>query len=166
MSSDRGTTRRRLLCRGAVLFAGVTTTSALPRLAEARDYATRREALDELDRLASVCGLRLEAVRRSRAGADLLVSRFLTALRKHADTRDDVRRRFGLPKGVEPALPPAAIDADLADLRQSLDDLMIAYAESLPVFGDATVVARLAVDMVEVSKLRTVIDLWVESEAA
>jgi len=166
MSADHGATRRHLLSRGAALAASATTISAWPRFAEARDYATRREALDELDRLASVCGLRLEVVQRSRAGADLLVARFLTALRKHADTRDDMRRRFALPKGVDPALPPAAVDADLADLRQSLDDLMIAYAESLPVFGDATAVARLAVDMVEVSKLRTVIDLWVESETA
>jgi hypothetical protein len=166
MTADHGATRRDLLSRGAALAAGVTTISALPRFALARDYATRRESLDELDRLAAVSVLRLEAVRGSRAEADLLVSRFLTALRKHADTRGDMRRRFALPRSVDPALPPEGIDPDLAGLRQSLDDLMIAYAESLPVFGDATAVARLAVDMVEVSKLRTVIDLWVESETA
>jgi hypothetical protein len=56
------------------------------------------------------------------------------------------------------------VDADLTALRQSLDDLMIAYAESLPVFGDSNTVSRLAVDMVEVSRLRTVIDLWVTAE--
>ena len=43
---------------------------------------------------------------------------------------------------------------------------MTAYAESLPVFADSNTVSRLAVDMVEVSKLRTVIDLWVTAEEA
>ena len=44
--------------------------------------------------------------------------------------------------------------------------LMVAYAESLPVFADSCAVSRLAVDMVEVSKLRTVVDLWVTAETA
>ena len=108
--------------------------------------------------------MRLGTVRRSRDTAGVLVSRFLAALRRHRATRDDVRRRFGLPKGVDPGSQLGSVDDDLPGLRQSLDDLMIAYAESLPVFGDSTVVSRLAVDMVEVSKLRTVIDLWVEAE--
>ena len=51
-------------------------------------------------------------------------------------------------------------------MRQALDDLMTAYAEGLPAMADASTVARLARDMVDVSRLRTVIDLWVESEAA
>ena len=80
--------------------------------------------------------------------------------------REDVRRRFRLPPGVDPASQVGRADADLAGLRQALDDLMVAYAESLPILGDASVVARLAIDMVDVSRLRTVIDLWVEAEEA
>ncbi len=62
-------------------------------------------------------------------------------------------------------------DTDVATMLarlgyDSLDDLMTAYAESLPVFGDSRTVSRLAVDMVEVSKLRTVIDLWAVAEEA
>ena len=57
-------------------------------------------------------------------------------------------------------------EADLPGLRQALDDLMIAYAESLPVYGESKVVSRLAIDMVEVSRLRTVIDLWAAGEGA
>lgn len=135
-------------------------------VAEAKDYASPREALDELDRLAAVCGMRLGTVRRTRGGAETLVSRFLAGLQKHRTTREDVRRRFSLPKGVDPASQVAEVDADLEGLRQSLDDLMVAYAESLPVFGDSRVVSRLAVDMVDISRFRTVIDLWVETEAA
>jgi hypothetical protein len=131
---------------------------------EAKDYASRREALDELDRLAVVCGMRLGAVRGSRAGAEVLVARFLAALQAHRATREDVRRRFSLPEGADPGSQRGGVDPELAGLRQSLDDLMVAYAESLPVFADASVVSRLAVDMVGVSRLRTVIDLWVTAE--
>jgi hypothetical protein len=162
---DGEAARRDLLSRGA-LVAVTAILGARPRAVEARDYASRREALDEMDRLAAVCGMRLGTVRRSRGSAGVLVSRFLTALEKHKATREDVRRRFALPRGEDPGSQVGTVDDDLPGLRQSLDDLMIAYAESLPVFADAKVVSRLAVDMVEVSKLRTVIDLWVESEMA
>jgi hypothetical protein len=156
--------RRGLLSGGAALAASVAVIGGSVPVVEAKDYASRREALDELDRLAAVCGRRLLAVRGSRAGAEDLVSRFVAALQEHRDTREDVRRRFSLPRGADPDPTPGEVEADLASLRQSLDDLMVAFAESLPVFGDAEVVSRLAVDMVEVSRLRTVIDLWVTAE--
>ncbi len=156
--------RRDLLSGGAALLSAALALGSPPVEVQAKDYASRSEALGDIDRLASLCGMRLGTVRGSRGSADVLVSRFLTALQKHRATRDDVRRRFGLPKGVDPGTQLSSVDDDLPGLRQSLDDLMIAYAESLPVFGDSNVVSRLAVDMVEVSKLRTVIDLWVEAE--
>lgn len=131
-----------------------------------KDYASRKEALDALDGLATACGRRLDAVRRSRAGADVLVTRFLAALSRHRTTLEDVRHRFSLPAGATSGPQAGEADADLPGLRQSLDDLMTAYAESLPVFADSNTVSRLAVDMVEVSKLRTVIDLWVAAEEA
>lgn len=131
-----------------------------------KDYASPREALDEIDRLAVACGVRLGAIRAARSSADVLVARFLAALSRHRMVREDVRSRFGLPRGVDPATQVGEADADLAGLRQALDDLMIAYAESLPIFGHSNTVSRLAVDMVEVSKLRTVIDLWVVAEGA
>jgi hypothetical protein len=163
-TSLAGTTRRDLIHGTAALAAAVLVTGGAGRSVHAKDYASRREALDELDRLAAACGMRLGVVRRSRAGADVLVSRFLGALRRHRATREDVRRRFSLPSGADPGSQVGEVDADLTALRQSLDDLMIAYAESLPVFGDSNTVSRLAVDMVEVSRLRTVIDLWVTAE--
>ncbi|MBK5257668.1 MAG: hypothetical protein JJE39_16715, partial [Vicinamibacteria bacterium] len=131
----------------------------------ARDYASRHEALDDLDRLASVCARRLRALRRSRADAETLATRYLSTLRKHAVTRDRVRRRLALPRDLDPGSEAGLVDGDLPGLRQALDDLMMAYGESLPVYGDSKVVSLLAIDMVEVSKLRTVIDLWVEAEA-
>ena len=158
--------RRGLLGGGAALAAAAIVGGGAGRSVHAKDYASRREALDELDRLAAVCGMRLGMVRRSRAAADVLGSRFLGALRRHRATREDVRRRFALPAGADPGSQLGEVDADLTALRQSLDDLMIAHAESLPVFGDSGVVSRLAVDMVEVSRLRTVIDLWVTAEEA
>ncbi len=131
-----------------------------------KDYASRKEALDALDRLAAACDRRLGAVRRSRAGAEVLVTRFLAALSRHRATRDDVRHRFSLPAGAASGPETGEAEADLPGLRQSLDDLMTAYAEGLPVFADSNTVSRLAVDMVEVSKLRTVIDLWAVAEEA
>ena len=158
--------RRGLLARGAAVLSAAAILGSATRPADAKDYASKREALDELDRLASVCGMRLGTVGRARSSAAVLVSRYLAALQRHRATRDDVRQRFALPKGADPGSQLGRVDEDLGGLRQSLDDLMVAYAECLPVFGDSKVVSRLAVDMVEVSKLRTVIDLWVESETA
>lgn len=155
------------MTRGATVAAATAFLGgAFVRTVEARDYTSKREALDAIDALSAVCGMRLGMVRRARAGADVLAARFLGALQKHRATREEVRRQFSLPPGVDPGSQVGEVDADLEGLRQSLDNLMIAYAESLPVYGDSSVVSRLAVDMVEVSKLRTVIDLWVRAEEA
>jgi hypothetical protein len=143
----------------AMLPAGPSTVLA-------KDYVSGREALDDLDRLASLCALRLGAVRETRAGSEVLVARFLASLERHRSTREHMRRRLALPRGASPVFEGGAVEADLPGLRQALDDLMIAYAESLPIFGDSKAVSRLATDMVEVSRLRTVIDLWVVAEEA
>lgn len=161
----RESSRRELVTKAGALLA-VVGLSGLPGVLEARDYASARQALDDLDQLAFACRVRLDGVRQSRAGVDLLAERFEKALSRHRGTRNDVRRRLGLPAGEDSTRPSGSGDADLAGLRQALDDLMIAYAESLPIFADASVVSRLAVDMVEVSKLRTVIDLWLEAETS
>lgn len=168
MSPVQGTssvTRRGLIGGGAALAAAAILGASAGK-ASARDYASRREALDDLDRLSSACGMRLQRLRSARASAGLLTTRFLADLNRYQANRNDVRRRFGLPAGLDPTSPPGEVDADLKGLRQALDDLMIAYAESLPVFGDSQVVSRFAIDMVDVSRLRTVIDLWVEAEVA
>jgi hypothetical protein len=158
--------RRVLLLKAASLLSIGAALSGASTTAEAKDYATRREALDELDRLAAICGMRLGELRRSRSGSDLLAARFLNELSRQRRTRDEMRRRFGLPRGLDPASQMDVVSADLKELRQALDDLMVAYAESLPIFGDSHAVSRLAVDMVAVSRLRTVVDLWAEAEDA
>ena len=165
-SLERAESRRGLLARAVALVGGAGLSTASAPAVLGKDYASPREALDEIDRLAVACGMRLGALRRARSGAEVLVTRFLAALDRHRATRKDVRSRFGLARGVDPASQVGEADADLEGLRQALDDLMIGYAESLPVFGDSNTVSRLAVDMVEVSKLRTVIDLWVVAEGA
>ena len=157
--------RRDFLARAAALVAGAGLATATSPAVSAKDYTSRREALDEIDRLAAACGMRLGALRGARAGAGVLVSRFLKAHDRQRATREDVRRSFGLPSGVDPASQVGEAEADLPGLRQALDDLMIAYAESLPIYGESNVVSRLAIDMVEVSRLRTVIDLWAVAEA-
>lgn len=157
--------RRDLLARAAALLAAAGLTTAMAPAVWGKDYTSRREALDEIDRLAAACGMRLGALRSARTGADLLVPRFLAALGRHRATREDIRRSFALPPGLDPASQVGEADTDLPGLRQALDDLMIAYAESLPVYGESKVVSRLAIDMVEVSRLRTVIDLWAVAEA-
>ena len=161
-----GPTRRSLLSAGVGLLTAASVPGVLSSSVKAKDYVSRREALDDLDQLAALCGMRLGMVRAARPDSARLVSRFLAALENHRATREDVRRKSGLPRGLEPAEQVGEVDADLAGLRQALDDLMVAYAESLPVFGDASVVSRMAIDMVDISKRRTVIDLWAEAEAA
>ena len=156
------TASRRALLAGACAMGVVSV--ATPRVVRAKDYASRRELFDDLDRLSAVCGMRLGALGRERSNAAVLVSRFLAALERYRATREDSRRRFGLPGGVDPGSMAEPVDGDLKGLRQALDDLMVAYAEGLPALGDAGVVARLAADMVDVSRLRTVIDLWAVSE--
>jgi hypothetical protein len=163
---DNAESRRGLLSRGIALLAAAGLSSAGASSVLAKDYASRREALDEIDRLAVSCAVRLGALRAARSSADVLVARFLAALDRHRSVREEVRSRFALPRGVDPATVVGEADADLAGLRQALDDLMIAYAESLPIYGNSDVVARLAECMVEVSRLRTVIDLWVVAEGA
>ena len=158
--------RRELLTRAAALLAAAGLSTAMAPAVLGKDYTSRREALDEIDRLAAACGMRLGALRGARPGADVLVPRFLAALGRHRTTREEVRRSFALPPGVDPATQVGEAEADLPGLRQALDDLMIAYAESLPVYGESKVVSRLAIDMVEVSRLRTVIDLWAVAEGA
>ena len=158
--------RRSLMSRAAALIVAAGLSTAAAPVALGKDYASRREALDEIDRLSAACGVRLGALRGARSGADVLATRFLAALDRHRALREEVRSRFGLPRGVDPASHVGEADADLPGLRQALDDLMIAYAESLPIYGDSEVVARLATSMVEVSRLRTVIDLWVVAEGA
>jgi hypothetical protein len=162
---ERLETRRGVLSRAAVALVagGLLAPAATVR---AKDYASRREALDDIDRLAAACGIRLGALGGARPGARNLVVRFLAALEGHRATREEVRTRFGLPRGLDPASQVGEAEAGLEGLRQALDDLMIAYAESLPVYGDSFAVARLAECMVEVSRLRTVIDLWAVSEGA
>lgn len=164
--SEASSGRRELLkSAGRMTLAAAVGAVATP-LVYAKDYHSRREALDELDSLSAVCRMRLSAVRRSRSGADVLASRFQGALERHRAVRESVRRQFSLPGRAESASAAEPVDGDLGGLRQSLDDLMVAYAESLPIFGDSRVVSRLARDMVEVSTLRTVIDLWIGDEQA
>jgi hypothetical protein len=156
---------RRSLIASTCAAVGVVGLARSP-FAYARDYASPRELFDELDRLAALCGMRLGALGRERGSASTLVAKFLKALERYRGTREDFRRRFGLPKGVDPSSVTGDVDGDLGALRQSLDDLMIAYAEGLPALRDSSAVARLAVDMVDVSRLRTVVDLWAVAEGA
>ena len=162
--SSREFARRGLLASGVSAVTVLVLGSSFSPLAFAKDYASKREALDALDNLAAFCGMRLGMLNRARPAAGALVSRFLTSLGGHKARREEARRHFGLPRGAELASQVGEVDADLNGLRQALDDLMVAYAESLPAFGDASVVSRLAEDMVEVSRLRTVIDLWIVAE--
>jgi len=135
-------------------------------LVQAKDYGSRGEALADLDRLAVTCEQRLVVLGQERPNARILVSRFLEALARHQARRNEARERFGLAPSAKAVGDPEVLEGGLPELRQALDDLMIGYAETLPAYADAEVVSRLAVDMVEVSRLRTVIDLWIVAEEA
>jgi hypothetical protein len=144
-------TRRRLI--GALL---ALPAIGLAEEAAAREYAGAAEVLAAIDSLSAALETRLLALGRALPTA----ARFVDSAR--ADLVRHRRERGGR---------AAAISGDveqprsLARLKSAFEELMHAHAEGLPAMrGDAARVQRMAAHMVDLSRLATVVDLWIEQE--
>ena len=153
---------RRALLRAMALLGGMTLA---PRAAQARDYMSASEVLDVIDRLAGDVDAALFAIANAVPGARPFASSVRADhVRERAD-RDAIRVRLRLP-AARPGVPAAHASTSLDALRSLQQELVHAHAEGLPALHDAVAVQTLARDMVEAARRLTVIDLWIELEAA
>ena len=158
---ESGTTRRAVLAA----LAGVPVVSWAAR-AEAREYTSVADVFDEIGRREVEVEVRLDAiVARVPAAAPFAKSVRATHARHGTERRElEVRLRVKTPRPSAPALGRDALD--LEALRSAAQALVHAHAEGLPALDDAEAVDTLARHMVDVQRLLTVIELWVEAESA
>lgn len=150
------------MSRRRVLRAAVAAPIALlARSADARDYKDAAEVWDTLEVLAARADARLLALSRAYPPAARFVASARADLARHRVERDPLR---AMP--ARSAAPPAEIDEprSLPKLRESLADLMHAHAEGLPALRREDAVRRLGEHMVDLSRLVTVVDLWIAAE--
>jgi hypothetical protein len=153
---------RREAVRAALL---APLLAALVPRAEAKDYAGAAELLPAIDRLEADVATRLSAIAQALPAAKAFALSCLYDHARHRRGRERLRRRLRLaamPAGASEVESPLALDA----LREAQEALVYAHAEGLPALGDAAAVDALARDLVTLSRHLTVIDLWIESEAA
>jgi len=146
--------RRRWLLGGLAAAPGLALVPAL----EARDYRTAAEVLGEIERLGAGIDVRLDALAERPAAATFVASAKSDLARHRRERRD-------LPGAGPPApIGPVEEPASVGRLRADLSDLMYAHAEGLPAFRDRGAVERLAAHMIDVSRLVTIVDLWLDVE--
>jgi hypothetical protein len=132
--------------------------AALPAAAApafARDYASEAEVLDAIDVLSAEVAARLDAIARKVPRASAFAASARADLVRHRAERGAPGDRKA-PKLDEPASLPR--------LRTALQELVHAHAEGLPALARGATVQRLAEHMVDLSRLLTVVDLWLEAE--
>lgn len=153
---------RRALLR-ALALSPLAWLGRAPR-AEAKDYTVAAEVLDAIDALEGDVGARLSTIAAALASARPLVRSLLADHARHRTARALVRVHLRLPAGPTPSL--AKPGSSLDDLRAAQEALVYAHAEGLPALGDATSVAALAENMRDLARHLTIVDLWLEAEAA
>jgi hypothetical protein len=118
-------------------------------------------AIDALE--ADVAG-RLSALAAALPSARALVESLLADQARHREVRTDVRRVLHLP--VAPPFSPSRGDTSLDALRTAQEALVYAHAEGLPALGAPAAVDAMARNMTDLARHLTVLDLWIEAEAA
>jgi len=135
-----------------------------PRRASAKDYAGPAEVLSAIDALAADVAGRLSALAAALPAARALVASFLADHARHREVRAGVRRMLHLP--VASSSSPSRGDTSLEGLRTAQEALVYAHAEGLPALGSPAAVDALARNMIDLARHLTVLDLWIEGEAA
>jgi hypothetical protein len=143
----------------ALLTAPIAAAGAATSV-DARDYATAAEVWSTIAALSQEVEARLGAVARAIPAARTFADSAKADLSRHR------RERVRLRGVAEPAVPEIALDdaAALPRLRRSLEQLMHAHAEGLPALPPGPVVHRVAEHMSDVSRLLTIVDLWIGVE--
>jgi hypothetical protein len=163
-SASTGSARRELLAAAALLPALLLQA----RRAAATDYASAAEALAAIDALAAEADERLERLGAEARGARVLADSLRRDLRRHLEERGSLRQRLRLGPGAasgEGRRGGGVADRlDLEALREVLEKLAYACAESLPVLDDPFAVRVLAGQMVDVSRHLALVKLWIEAE--
>lgn len=118
-------------------------------------------AIDALE--ADVAG-RLSALAVALPSARALVASLLADQAQHRGVRAKVRRMLHLP--VAGSSSPSRGDASLEALRTAQEALVYAHAEGLPALGSPAAVDAMARNMIDLARHLTVLDLWIEAEAA
>jgi hypothetical protein len=132
--------------------------AALPAAAApafARDYTSEAEVLDAIDVLSAEVSARFDAIARRVPRASVFAASAGLDLARHRTERGAA--------GEGPA-PKLAEPHSLPRLRSALQDLVHAHAEGLPALTRGATVQRLAEHMVDLARLLTVVDLWLEAE--
>ncbi len=156
----RGLSRRELL--GA---AAAATALAGARRASAADYASAGEALSAIEAFEAEVDGQLRRLQRVQPAARRMLDSFGRDRERHRAHRARVRRRLGLADAGPPAVSEAAT-APLPDVRAAQSALVYAHAEALPTLGDVVSVGLLMADLVDLARHLTLLDLWIEAEAA
>jgi hypothetical protein len=132
---------------------------AIARTASARDYKDAAEVAAAIEALAAAADARLAAL----AGAYAPAGPFVRSAR--ADLARHAAERARLPLGAlsTRAEPPGGVDdpRSLPRLRTALEELMHAHAEGLPALKHRASVQRLGEHMSDLSRLVTIVDLWI-----
>ena len=142
-------TRRRLLRALAPLSA-----AAVAAPARARGDSGTAHVWSDIERLTHVVELRLAAVRDVAPASAPFVESVRADLVRHRRER-----------GSLPSSSAAELDrpASLPGLRRAIEALMHAHAEVLPAL-DAPAVTLVVPHMVDLARIVTVVDLWIERE--
>lgn len=140
--------------RGLLRALAVLPASAVPASVSARDYTSAREVMETIEALSAAVEARLQAILRVVPRSAAFVASVRADLARH-------RRQRGTA-----AHPPVHVPdpGSLPRLRAALEELMHAHAEGLPALGNGTAVERLGAHMVDLSRIVTVVDLWIEME--
>lgn len=126
---------------------------------------TRRQLLDHLDALETAASGAVATLARRDSESAYLVTRFQEVYKAHRSNRMRWRSRFSASHSSSDAQASLATDAlTLNEVRDRLDELMNAYADGMPLLANSAAVAEFARMMVEISKQRTVVDVWATSE--
>ena len=140
--------------RGVLRVLAALPVAAVAHPAPAREYRDHHEVRDAVDELAAVVEARLSAIVRVAPRAAAFAASVKADLARH-------RRERGGAVASPPAIEEAA---SLPRLRAAIGDLMHAHAEGLPAVGDRAARRRLGEHMVDLSRILTVVDLWMEME--
>lgn len=133
--------------------------AAMGRSAPARDRSGSDELMIQLDALSLALERRLAAL------SQALPSSAAFARSARADLARHRRERGSRARG-EVASGAVEEPRSLARLKSAFEELTRAHANGLPaVRGDHGLVQRLAEHMVDLSRLTTVVDLWIEQES-
>jgi len=129
------------------------------------DYASADDALGAIEGFEADVDRYLLRLHRTVPAARAMIESFRRDRERHRTHRVRVRRRLGLGASATAAASEAR-EAPLDLVREAQSTLVYAHAEALPTLDDSVSVGLLLGDMVDLARQLTVIDLWIEAEAA